>query len=70
MFKAAELGAEFVSFDELLAKSDFIFICCSLNETSKNLMNANAFSKMQKTAILINVSRGGITCHYLMNIQI
>ncbi|XP_077290691.1 glyoxylate reductase/hydroxypyruvate reductase-like [Arctopsyche grandis] len=58
--EAAELGAEFVPFDDLLTRSDFIFICCSLNETSTNLMDANAFSKMQKTAILINVSRGGV----------
>lgn len=51
---------EYVSFDELLRRSDIISIHCSLNETTADLFNADTFKKMKKGSILINVSRGGI----------
>jgi D-3-phosphoglycerate dehydrogenase len=51
---------KFVSFDELLSRSDIVSIHCSLNETTADLFNAEAFGKMKKGSILINVSRGGI----------
>ena len=50
----------FVSLDELLAKSDFISINCPLNSQTKGMINRNAFLKMKKDAILINVARGEI----------
>ena len=50
----------FVSFDELLKKSDFIVISCPLTETTRKMFNKEAISKMKKTAILINVARGEI----------
>lgn len=51
---------EYVSFDELLSRSDIISIHCSLNETTQDLFNAETFKKMKKDSILLNVSRGGI----------
>lgn len=54
------LGALFVSFDELLEKSDFVIICCLLNDKTRHMFNTNAFKRMKKTAILINTSRGAV----------
>ena len=50
----------FVSFDELLIKSDFVVISCPLTESTRKMFNKEAISKMKKTAILINVARGEI----------
>jgi len=54
------LGAEFVSFPELLEKSDFVIVSCLLNEKTRHMFDSNAFKKMKKTGILINTSRGGV----------
>lgn len=59
-FTGTDLGAKYVSFDELLATSDFVIIACPLNEETANLMDAAAFKKMKPTAVLVNVARGGI----------
>lgn len=57
---AAPLKAEFVTFDELLADSDFVSVHCPLNDQTQSLFNAATFVKMKKSAILINTSRGGV----------
>ena len=49
-----------VPFDTLLAESDFVTLHCPLTKQTKHLINANALSKMKKTAYLINTSRGGV----------
>lgn len=51
---------EKVDFDKLLEISDIISIHAPLNENTKYLFNAEAFKKMKKSAILINVGRGPI----------
>lgn len=51
---------EQVDFDTLLEISDIISIHAPLNEKTKYLFNAQAFKKMKKTAVLINVGRGPI----------
>ena len=48
------------SVDELLAASDFVSLHCPLNGETQNLINAEALSKMKKTAFLINTARGGV----------
>ncbi|CAG5121893.1 unnamed protein product [Candidula unifasciata] len=58
--EASELGAEYASFDELLAKSDFVVACCALTDETRNLFNASAFKKMKNNAVFVNTSRGGI----------
>lgn len=55
-----QLGAKYVSFDELLRTADFVVIAVTLNATTKGLFNAEALNKMKKTAALINVARGAI----------
>ncbi|XP_026293290.1 glyoxylate reductase/hydroxypyruvate reductase [Frankliniella occidentalis] len=57
--EASALGAEFVSFDELVRKSDIIVMACPLTAETKNLFNAQVFDEMKSTSILINVGRGG-----------
>jgi lactate dehydrogenase-like 2-hydroxyacid dehydrogenase len=56
----ARLGATRVSFDELLAESDFLTLHVNLTPETHHLMNAATFAKMKKTAILINAARGPV----------
>lgn len=56
--EAKEIGAQRVTFDELLNASDFVICLCSLTPETKGLFNADAFRKMKSNAIFINVSRG------------
>ena len=51
---------ERVSFDELLANSDIVSVHAPLDENTKGLMNKEAFSKMKKNAIFLNLGRGPI----------
>ncbi|XP_018350856.1 PREDICTED: glyoxylate reductase/hydroxypyruvate reductase-like [Trachymyrmex septentrionalis] len=55
-----ELGATFVSLDELLKQSDFIVISAPLNNETRGLFDDKTFDKMKKTAIFVNISRGQI----------
>lgn len=45
---------------ELWARADFIVCCVPLLETTRGLVNAQAFAAMKPTAVLIDVSRGGV----------
>jgi len=47
-----------VSFDELLAQSDFISVHAPLLPQTRGMFNAEAFAKMKKGAIIINTARG------------
>lgn len=49
-----------VSFDELLATSDIISIHAPLNEATTDLFGHDAFKKMKKSSILLNLGRGPI----------
>ncbi len=49
---------EGVSFDDLLARSDFISVHAPLLPATRGLMNAAAFAKMKRGAYLINTARG------------
>ena len=53
-------GVEMTSLEDLLARSDFISLNCDLNSSSYHLMNANTFSYIKPSAILINTSRGPV----------
>lgn len=55
-----EFSATKVDFDTLLQESDFISLHCPLNERSLGLIDADAFSSMKPTAILVNTARGKI----------
>lgn len=51
---------EQVEFEELLERSDFLSVHAPLNIHTENLMTLEAFRKMKKSAIFINVARGAI----------
>ncbi len=53
-----ELGAKFVSLEELLQRSDVVTLHCLLNEETRNLIGEKQLRMMKKTAILINAARG------------
>jgi glyoxylate reductase len=55
-----ELGATFVSLDELLARSDFVSLHVPLLAETRHLIDAKRLRQMKKTAILINGSRGPV----------
>ncbi|MFC4219871.1 2-hydroxyacid dehydrogenase [Flagellimonas marina] len=55
-----KLGAQYVSFDELLTQSDIISVHCNLTEETKGVFNKEAFNRMKNSAIFINTSRGGV----------
>ena len=58
--RAAELGAQLRSLDQLLAESDFISLNIALTEETHHLIDAEALAKMQPSAILINTARGPV----------
>ncbi|KKE79814.1 D-glycerate dehydrogenase [Bacilli bacterium] len=55
-----ELGASYVSFDELLRLSDYVVSVVPLTDETKRLFNKDTFRKMKPSSIFINISRGGV----------
>ena len=58
--RAAELGAQLRSLDQLLAESDFVSLNVALTQDTHHLIDADALAKMQPSAILINTARGPV----------
>lgn len=56
--EAGKAVAEYVELDELLAKSDFIFLHCPLFPSTQGIINKENIAKMKDGVILINNSRG------------
>ena len=54
------LGARKVDLDTLLRESDFVVVCCLLDETTRHLIGAPQFALMKPTAYFINVARGPV----------
>jgi D-3-phosphoglycerate dehydrogenase len=57
---AVPTGVKVVSFDELVALSDFVSLHVPMTKDTNNLFNAATFAKMKKGACIVNASRGGI----------
>ena len=58
--RAAQLGVDLVSLDQLLADSDFITIHLPKTKETANLINAEALKKVKPTVRIINAARGGV----------
>ncbi len=60
--KPLPAGAQAVSFEDLLAQSDFVSLHCPLTDKNAGMIDRMAFSRMKPTAFLINTARGGLIC--------
>jgi phosphoglycerate dehydrogenase-like enzyme len=58
--RAAQVGVELVSKDELLSRSDIVTIHLVLSDRTRNLLGARELGLMRTSAYLINTSRGPI----------
>ena len=47
-------------FDDLLSQSDVFSVCCPLTRETRNLLDREAFARMKRTALLVNVTRGEV----------
>ncbi|RDU36924.1 D-glycerate dehydrogenase [Neobacillus piezotolerans] len=54
------VGAQYVSFDELITESDFIVCMTPLTEQTRGMFTRDVFRKMKKTAIFVNAARGPV----------
>lgn len=57
-YRAHEIDA--VSLEELLRRADVVTLHLPLDETTRNIINADRLALMKPTAILINTARGGL----------
>ncbi|ASR34662.1 phosphoglycerate dehydrogenase [Prauserella marina] len=58
--RAAQLGVELVSLDELLERADAISIHLPKTPETKGLIDAAALAKTKKGVIIVNAARGGL----------
>jgi len=57
---AQAAGARRVSFDEVLARSDWITVHVPLGPDTRGLIGRDEIARMQRGVVLINCARGGI----------
>ncbi|KAM6477439.1 D-isomer specific 2-hydroxyacid dehydrogenase [Trichoderma sp. SZMC 28011] len=53
-------GAEYVSFDDLLARSDVLSLNLPLNSGTRNIISTPEFEKMKTGVVIVNTARGGV----------
>lgn len=58
--RAKAIGVELVSFEEALARSDFISLHMPLTPTTDKIFNDDSFKRCKKGVRIINVARGGV----------
>ncbi|MEY4754633.1 MAG: hypothetical protein RJA44_2308 [Pseudomonadota bacterium] len=56
----APLGAQWVSFDELLQRADHLLIVVPYSASSHHLIGAAELARMKPSATLTNIARGGV----------
>jgi D-3-phosphoglycerate dehydrogenase len=56
----AALGVKYAPLPELLAKSDIVSLHCPLTPETADMIDKAAFRAMKRTAVLVNVARGGV----------
>lgn len=58
--RAAAMGVELVSFDELLDRADVVQVTCPLTEETAGLFGRDAFVKMRTSAFFVTTARGEV----------
>ena len=58
--RAAGIGAQAASLDQLMRESDFVVVCCPLTEETRGMLGAREIGWMKPEAFLVNVGRGPI----------
>ncbi len=59
-YPAKDSDIEYVSLDELFARSDIISLHCPLTDETRHMINADAIAKMKKGVVILNTSRGAL----------
>ncbi len=54
------VGFEGAAFDDALARTDYLVLACPLTETTRGLIDRDAFVTMDPEAVLVNVARGPV----------
>lgn len=57
---AKGVDAEYVSFSELLKRSDVLSLNVALSPSTKHIISAQEFSQMKNAVVIVNTSRGAI----------
>ena len=60
LFPVPDSGIEYVSLEELFARSDVISLHCPLTDETRHMINADSIAKMKKGIVIVNTSRGGL----------
>lgn len=58
--RATELGIEKVELDDLFSRADFISLHTPLTDATRDIINAEAISKMKPGMRIVNCARGGL----------
>ncbi len=58
--KAAALGVELTSLDDLLRRADYVSLHCPLTDETRHLIGPDQLALMKPSAFLINVARGPV----------
>jgi phosphoglycerate dehydrogenase-like enzyme len=54
------LGAEIAPLETVMSESDFVVVCCLLNDKTRHLIDASKLALMKPTAYYLNMGRGPI----------
>ena len=55
-----EQGAQYVSFDELLANADVLSLNLALNASTRHIIGAIELRKMKDGVVIVNTARGAL----------
>jgi D-3-phosphoglycerate dehydrogenase len=58
--RLAALGIRRATLDEVLRRSDFVSVHVPLQDSTRNLIDADALARMKRGAFLVNLARGGV----------
>lgn len=59
-YPAPNSGIDYVELNELFSRSDIISLHCPLTESTRHILNKDAFDRMKKGVFILNTSRGAL----------